>query len=188
MPPTAREPITGVTPAMRSPDAAASGIVVLGVDPGLRITGYGVVRVEGADVALVQCGVLRLKGDTPTRLAAIYAGLCDVLQAYAVDELAVEQPFVALNTRSAFAIGEARAAALLAGAHAGARVYEYTPAAVKQAVTGYGRGSKDQVGEMVRLQFGLRIAPTPADAADALAIALCHVAHRRTAALTQGRR
>jgi crossover junction endodeoxyribonuclease RuvC len=102
-----------------------------------------------------------------------------------VHELAIEQPFVALNTRSAFAIGEARAAAILAAAHVGVAVYQYTPAAVKQAVTGYGRGSKEQVGEMVRLQFGLREAPAPADASDAVAIALCHVAHRRTAQLAR---
>jgi crossover junction endodeoxyribonuclease RuvC len=159
----------------------------MGVDPGLRVTGFGLLRVRGADVDLLGHGVIRPKGDTPARLAAVYAGVREALEANGVHELAIEQPFVALNTRSAFAIGEARAAAILAAAHAGVAVNEYTPAAVKQAVTGYGRGSKDQVGEMVRLQFGLREAPTPADASDAVAIALCHVAHRRTAQLARGR-
>ena len=161
-------------------------MIVLGVDPGLRITGFGVVRIDGATLSLIAHGVLRPKGGTPERLAAIYGGLCDVIAAHTVAEMAIEQPFVALHTRSAFAIGEARAAAILAGAHARVAVHEYTPAAVKQAVTGYGRGSKDQVGEMVRLQFGLATAPAPADAADAIAIALCHTAHRRTAALARG--
>jgi crossover junction endodeoxyribonuclease RuvC len=160
----------------------------MGVDPGLRITGFGLVRVVGSDVTLIDAGVLRQKGETPDRLAQIYAGLTQLLAAHAVQEMAVELPFVALNTRSAFAIGEARAAAILAAAHHRVKVSEYTPAAVKQAVTGYGRGSKDQVGEMVRLQFGLKVAPAPADASDALAIALCHVAHRRMAGLTGGRR
>jgi crossover junction endodeoxyribonuclease RuvC len=168
--------------------ADAAGTIIMGVDPGLRVTGYGLVCLRGADVSLLGHGVLRPKGETPDRLAAIYAGIREALEAHAVQELAIEQPFVALNTRSAFAIGEARAAAILAAAHAGVTVAQYTPAAVKQAVTGYGRGSKDQVGEMVRLQFGLRAAPTPADASDAVAIALCHVAHRRTALLARSRR
>ena len=160
---------------------------MLGVDPGLRITGFGVVRLDGADVTLVAHGALRPKGDTAARLAQVYAGLREVIDAHRPGEMAIEQPFVALNTRSAFAIGEARAAAILAAAHAAVPVHEYTPAAVKQAVTGYGRGSKEQVGEMVRLQFGLRAAPAPPDASDALAGALCHVAHRRTAALARRR-
>jgi crossover junction endodeoxyribonuclease RuvC len=166
----------------------AAGIVILGVDPGLRITGYGLIRLNGAEMTLLGAGVIRPKGETPDRLAAIYAGLRELLEVNHVAEMAVEQPFVAVNTRSAFAIGEARAAAILAAAHGHATVNQYTPAAVKQAVTGYGRGSKDQVGEMVRLQFGLRTAPAPADASDAVAIALCHIAHRRTAALARGRR
>lgn len=166
----------------------APATVVLGVDPGLRITGYGLLRIDGANVSLIDAGVLRPKGETPARLAQIYAGLAELLARHAVTEMAVEQQFVALNTRSAFSIGEARAAAILAAAHGGVAVSEYTPAAVKQAVTGYGRGSKEQVGEMVRLQFGLAAVPTPADASDALAIALCHVAHRRMAALAGGRR
>lgn len=166
----------------------AAGIIILGVDPGLRITGYGVLRLERADVHLVTCGVIRPKGETPERLADIYNGLWRIAGEHAPAEMSIEQPFVALNTRSAFAIGEARAAAILAAAHTGMAVHQYAPTAVKQAVTGYGGGSKDQVAEMVRLQFGLVAAPKPADAADAVAIALCHVAHRRTRALIGHRR
>ena len=174
-------------PAAQPVAPAASGTLVLGVDPGLRVTGFGLVRTDGRVLELVAHGALRPKGDTPARLAAIYAGLSEVIAAHRPQELAIEQPFVALNTRSAFAIGEARAAAILAAAHARIPVHEYTPNAVKQAVTGYGHGSKEQVGEMVRLQFGLRTAPAPADASDAVAIALCHVAHRRMAALARER-
>jgi crossover junction endodeoxyribonuclease RuvC len=163
--------------------APTDGVIVLGVDPGLRVTGYGVVGAERGTFTLIAHGVIRPRGATPERLAAIYAGLHAVVAAYRPSEMAIEQPFVALNTRSAFAIGEARSAAILAAAHAGLVVCEYSPAAVKQAVTGYGRGSKDQVGEMVRLQFRLAAPPSPADAADAIAVALCHLAHRRTAAL-----
>jgi crossover junction endodeoxyribonuclease RuvC len=167
-----------------------SATAILGVDPGLRTTGFAVLRVDGGDARLVTLGVLRPKGTTPERLAALYDGLRLIIEEHGPAEVAVEQPFVALNTRSAFAIGEARAAAILAAAHAGLPVHEYSPATVKQSVTGYGRGSKEQVGEMVRLQFGLAAVPSPADASDAAAIALCHVAHRRMAGLAapRGRR
>lgn len=171
-----------------SETASGAGTVIVGVDPGLRITGFGVLRLTGADVSLVRLGVVRPKGSTAERLAAIYAGIREVIRECDADEVAIEQPFVALNTKSAFAIGEARAAAILAAAHERLDVYEYTPTAVKQAVAGYGRGSKEQVGEMVRLQFGLQAVPSPPDASDAAAVALCHVAHRRTAQLIRSRR
>lgn len=157
------------------------------MDPGLRITGYGLVWSDGVVQRLLGHGVVRPKGSAAERLADIYAGLRAAIERYGAGEMAIEQPFVALNTRSAFAIGEARAAAMLAGAHAKISVHEYAPTAVKQAVTGYGRGSKEQVGEMVRLQFGLAVAPAPADASDAVAIALCHLSHRRLAALMERR-
>ena len=171
--------------ADRRPRTTPDACIVLGVDPGLRITGFGVLRLVGVDASLIDIGVIRTKGSTPERLAQIYAGLRAAMQRNQVEEVAVEQPFVALNTKSAFAIGEARAAALLAAAHEGLSVAEYTPTAVKQSVAGYGRGSKEQIGEMVRLQFGLAAVPTPADASDAAAIALCHAAHRRTASLAR---
>lgn len=101
-----------------------------------------------------------------------------LLEDWRVDEFAVERQFVALNASSAFAVGEARAASIVAAALAGIPVFEYTPAEVKQAVTSYGRSGKAQVQEMVRLQFGFERTPEPADAADALAIAICHAALR----------
>jgi crossover junction endodeoxyribonuclease RuvC len=94
--------------------ATGGGTVIVGVDPGLRITGFGVLRLIGADVSLVRLGVIRPKGSTAARLAGIYSGLRDVIRESGAQEVAIEQPFVALNTKSAFAIGEARAAAILA--------------------------------------------------------------------------
>ncbi|MGI8551961.1 MAG: crossover junction endodeoxyribonuclease RuvC, partial [Dehalococcoidia bacterium] len=108
----------------------------------------------------------------------IYERIGKLIVQWHVDELAVEKQFMALNAASAFAVGEARAVAIIAAALAGIPVFEYTPAEVKQAVTNYGRSSKQQIQEMVRLQFGLAQAPQPADAADALAIAICHSAMR----------
>jgi crossover junction endodeoxyribonuclease RuvC len=170
------------------PGSKSNETVIVGIDPGLRITGYGVLRLVGADVSLIRIGVIRPKGGTAERLAAIYGGIRDVIRESGAREVAIEQPFVAMNTKSAFAIGEARAAAILAAAHEQTEVYEYMPTAVKQAVAGYGRGSKEQIGEMVRLQFGLPSVPSPPDASDAAAVALCHVAHRRTAQLVRSRR
>jgi crossover junction endodeoxyribonuclease RuvC len=162
--------------------------VVLGIDPGSVITGYGVVRAEGPDLALVACGAVRPKGNgVAARLVALYERLRELVAEWSPVEVAIEEPFTRVNARSAFVLGKAQAVAILAAAHAGLPVFEYAPATVKQAVTGYGRGDKAQVGEMVRLQFGLAAAPQPADATDALAVALCHLAHRRTTALIDRR-
>lgn len=154
---------------------------MLGVDPGLRITGYGVLRCSPANTVALDFGHIKTDARAPVedRLRAIHWGLREALLRWGASELALELPFVAVNVRSAFAIGEARAAAMLAAAEESARVFQYTPAQVKESVAGYGRGDKRQIGEVVRLQLGLGAVPTPADAADALAIALCHYAHRR---------
>ena len=157
--------------------------LVLGIDPGSNITGYGLVRSSGSAVELVECGVLRPRGQIADRLVALYDGLRELIERVHPDEVAIEEPFTRVNAHSAFVLGKAQAVAVLAAAHAARPVHEYTPAEVKQAVTGYGRGDKAQVGEMIRLQFGLAAPPKPADAADALAVALCHLAHRRLAAL-----
>lgn len=163
-------------------------LTVLGVDPGSLVTGYGVVRVVGADVRLITCGAIRLPdGPVAGRLLELYERLRDLIKDWAPDEVAVEEPFTRVNARSAFVLGKAQATALLAAAHAGLPIHEYTPAAVKQSVAGWGRSGKEQVAEMVRLQFGLAVAPQPADAADALAVALCHIAQRRMRAMTAAR-
>jgi crossover junction endodeoxyribonuclease RuvC len=134
------------------------------------------VRAEGGEMRSLASGAIALRGERrhEERLHHIYRELCAVIARWAPTEVAVEDPFVATNARSAFAIGEARAIALLAAAEAGLEVRQYAPAEIKAAVTGYGRSDKAQVQELVRVQLALETAPEPADAADALAVAICH--------------
>jgi crossover junction endodeoxyribonuclease RuvC len=157
---------------------------VLGVDPGLRITGWGIVGAAGDGLRSLGSGTIALRGDRPTaeRLHHIFHELLGVIERWRPAEVAVEDPFVARNARSALAIGEARAVALLAATEAGLPVQDYAPTEVKLAVAGYGRSDKRQVQEMVRLQLGLATVPEPVDAADALAVALCHHLRRRAEA------
>jgi len=147
----------------------------LGVDPGSRTTGYGVVESEGGRLRCLACGVIRAgEGALPERLGRIYRGIVEVIQRYEPEEVAVESVFAARNVRSALVLGQARGAALAACELSGAQVHEYAPAQVKVAVVGQGRASKGQVQHMVRLLLGL--ATTPAvDASDALAVAIGHL-------------
>ncbi len=156
---------------------------ILGVDPGLTVTGYGILEIRADTVRHVGHGVVRTKANEALskRLLAIRDAIRDVARQNEVLAAAIETSFVADNPRSALALGQARAAAILGCADAGLAVHEYTPTLVKQTVAGYGHGEKAQVAEMVRLQLGLRQAPTPADASDALAIAITHWAHQRLA-------
>jgi len=158
---------------------------ILGIDPGLTATGYGVVVVEADCCVHVHHGVLRTRPaqSKAERLAAIRDGVLAVAREFGADAGAVESSFVGTNARSAMVLGEARAAAIIGMTDAGLAVAEYAPALVKQTVAGYGRGDKAQVAEMVRLQLRLKLVPTPADAADALAIAITHWAHARLRAL-----
>jgi len=150
---------------------------ILGIDPGTRVMGYGVVESERDEIAFVDCGALVTNERSPIgeRLHYLYRQILEIIARHQPDAVAVEQPFVARNVRTALAIGRAQAIALLAAAGSGLPAYEYTPAKVKQSVANYGASSKEQVQEMVRLQLGLAEAPHPDDAADALAVALCHL-------------
>ena len=152
-------------------------MIVLGIDPGTLNMGYGVVASADAEPDMVACGVLTAKPRTPIseRLRLLYRGLEDIIERYGPDEVAVEEPFMAENARSALSIGRAQAVAILAAANHGLPVFQYTPLLVKQMVTDYGRASKEQIQEMVRLQLCLSDTPHPSDAADALAVALCHI-------------
>ena len=149
---------------------------ILGVDPGTVTMGYGVIEVDSDNVALVDCGALNCPARSPVgeRLSFLYSELVKIVFRYQPDAAAIEQPFVAKNVKSALAIGKAQAVAILAAANHGVPTYEYTPAQVKQRVANYGTSSKEQIQEMVRLQLGLAEVPQPSDAADALAIAICH--------------
>ena len=148
----------------------------MGIDPGTVIMGYGIIESSGDEVALVDCGALGCSERSPIgeRLSFLYRELGKLISRYQPDVVAIEQPFVAKNVKSALAIGKAQAVAILAAANEGIPTFEYTPAQVKQRVTDYGASSKEQVQEMVRLQLGLSEVPQPPDAADALAVAICH--------------
>ncbi len=153
------------------------GVRIFGIDPGSERTGYGCVETDGRRHQLVACGAITaLAGDPfPQRLARIYRELTALLSRYTPDAVAVEGVFHAANARSALKLGQARGVAILAAVESGCEVVEYTPAEIKRAIVGYGRAEKHQVQQMVKLLLGLARAPAPHDAADALAIAICHV-------------
>ena len=150
---------------------------IFGIDPGSERTGYGCVETDGRRPQLIACGAIAAPaGDSfPNRLARIHAELSSLLATCRPDCVAIENLFHAMNVRSALKLGHARGVAMLAAVEAGCEVVEYTPAEIKRAVVGYGRAEKQQVGQMVKLLLGLSAAPSPHDAADALAVAICHL-------------
>jgi crossover junction endodeoxyribonuclease RuvC len=150
---------------------------IFGIDPGSERTGYGCIESDGSRHRLVICGVLAAPSQSsfPDRLSAIHAGLTRLLAEHRPDCIAIENVFHAKNVRSALKLGHARGVALLAASQAGVTVIEYAPAEIKRAVVGFGRAEKHQVGQMMKLLLGLDSVPAPHDAADALAVAVCHV-------------
>ncbi|GAG97469.1 unnamed protein product, partial [marine sediment metagenome] len=142
--------------------------------------GYGVVDGE-EEMHMVDCGVIKLPSRLPMeeRLRSIYSELSKIITKHKPSEVAIEEPFIGHNVRSAFAIGRAQAIAILAAVNQGLPVYYYSPARVKQQITSYGQSDKQQVQEMVRVQLGLSELPQPSDAADALAVAICHIQQSR---------
>lgn len=152
-------------------------MIVIGIDPGAATTGYGVVaRAGDGAVSLIECGVVRTDAQTPlaSRLRQIYDGLGEVLSRHDIDAMAVEGVFYAKNARTSIILGHARGAALLAATLREVPVFEYAPAEVKSAVVGTGRATKEQIQFMVQRALRLRTPPAPADAADGVAVALCH--------------
>ena len=150
---------------------------VFGIDPGSNRTGYGCIDSDGRRHRLVLCGAIHAAATAsfPDKLAAIHRTLTAVLADCRPECVAVENLFHATNVRSALKLGHARGVAMLAAVEAGVEIIEYTPAEIKRAVVGYGRAEKAQVGQMVKLLLSLDCVPTPHDAADALAVAICHV-------------
>lgn len=151
--------------------------VVLGVDPGTATTGYGVVAREGdGAVSLLECGIIRTDAAQPlaARLRVIFEGITEVLDRSSPTVMAVEGVFYARNVRTTVVLGHARGAILLAAALRELPVVEYSPAEVKSAVVGTGRATKEQIQFMVQRLLRLRSVPRPSDAADAVAVALCH--------------
>jgi len=159
---------------------------VLGIDPGTAITGYGVVGEVQGELQPLAFGVIKTPADQPLprRLQLIYRAVSDLAKEWKPTAAAVEELFFSRNVRTAMSVGHARGVTLLALADAGLDAAEYTPLAIKQAVTGYGNADKAQMQEMVRLLLRLDKVPRPDDAADALAVAICHLHSARLAALS----
>ena len=157
---------------------------ILGLDPGLRRTGWGIVESLGNGLTYVACGSVATDGkaELAVRLAALHAGLAAVLARYRPDEAAVEETFVNADSRGALRLGQARGIVLLAPAQAGLVVAEYAPNLVKKSVVGAGRAEKEQVRMMVGVLLP-KADPQSEDAADALAVAICHAHHRNAPAL-----
>jgi crossover junction endodeoxyribonuclease RuvC len=163
-------------------------MLAIGIDPGTAITGYGLVRqTQSGDLACVDWGVILTPAKMPhgERLAHIYASVVELLEAHQPASAAVESLFFQRNVRTAMSVGQARGVVLLALQQAGLPVVDYTPNQVKQAVSGYGAADKQQMQSMVRTLLNLTEIPKPDDAADALAIAICHLNTNRSLAAVE---
>src|SRR5215471_11213627 len=151
--------------------------VTLGIDPGTAIVGFAIVEAKGSELGMIACDVITTPAGMPMpkRLQHIYQSLSEIISKYRPSEAAMEELFFAKNARTALTVGQARGVAMLALANGNLAVAEYTPKQVKLAVTGYGGANKEQVGEMVRILLHLKSIPHPDDAADAAAVAICHL-------------
>ena len=151
-------------------------IRILGIDPGTAILGWGLIEKSGNDIVPLKYGCIRSAAHTslPERLFRIYTSLCDIIEREKPDCMAIEELFFFKNQKTVMSVAQARGAAIVCAMKNGLSVFEYTPLQVKQAITGYGRAEKTQMQEMVRLTCKLKECPKPDDAADALAIAICH--------------
>jgi crossover junction endodeoxyribonuclease RuvC len=160
-------------------------VLILGIDPGTAITGYGLVVEDKQGLALVAYGVITTPSGQPLpeRLQTIYRGLAAVVGEHRPVAAAVEELFFSRNARTALSVGHARGVTLLALADANLPIFEYKPLEIKQAVAGYGGAKKQQVQEMVRMLLDLDHVPQPDDAADAVAVAICHIHSARMAGL-----
>ncbi len=164
------------------------GVRVLGIDPGSRHTGYGVVEARGSELRLVDCGTISPGDDLPLarRLALIHGGLCGVMSRNLPGAVSVENVYHAVNARSALVLGQARGAALVAAASSSVDVFEYAASEIKRAVSGSGRAGKEQVSRMVGMLLGQMEVPGDEHACDALAAAICHLNRARTPGPSRG--
>jgi crossover junction endodeoxyribonuclease RuvC len=151
-------------------------MLIIGIDPGYAIMGYGVISYEGNKFDVIEYGTVTTSADmeSPNRLKKIYNELYDLFEKYKPDAVAIEELFFNKNVTTALMVAHARGAAVVAAAKAGLEIFEYTPLQVKQGVVGYGRAEKKQVQIMVKTILNLREIPRPDDAADALAVGICH--------------
>ncbi|TKJ44480.1 crossover junction endodeoxyribonuclease RuvC, partial [Candidatus Aerophobetes bacterium Ae_b3a] len=155
-------------------------MVILGIDPGTANTGYGILAID-RNIRVAECGCIRTPADKEMseRLKIIYQRVSDLIEQYHPDEVAVEQIYFSKNSKTALSIGQARGVIMLSASLAGKKVFDYTPLEIKQAVVGYGRAEKQQVQYMLKDLLHLVKIPSPDDAADALAVALCHYYSRK---------
>jgi len=161
-------------------------MIILGIDPGIATVGFGIIKAQGSGQSLVRCGVIRTEAGQrlSLRLKQIHSDVTELIEAFRPDAIAVEEIFFNTNQTTGISVAQGRGVILLAGEQKGVPLFEYTPLQVKQTVTGYGRAEKRQVMEMVRRLLGLNVIPQPDDAADALAVAICH-ARASTSLLSQ---
>ncbi len=152
---------------------------VLGIDPGSETLGWGVVEGNGLKYDLVEFGTVKSSARDPfsKRLSKVFSGVSEIVDRFQPDVLSIEEAFYAVNVNVAMKLGQVRGVVLLLAEQRGIRIAEYAPRLIKQTVVGYGNAEKHQVGEMVRILLRLKAIPTPHDAADALAIAICHFHH-----------
>ncbi|MCX7625173.1 MAG: crossover junction endodeoxyribonuclease RuvC [Candidatus Sumerlaeaceae bacterium] len=167
----AEHPVPGYRTSMR----------IMGIDPGLAHTGYGIIEVKGSDARLLASGDVETSAGEALaqRLQYIYGELSRIIREWSPETIAVESLFFCTNVRTAISVAQARGVALLATAASGVAVHEYSPLEIKLAVAGYGKAPKEQVKKMVRAILGLRELPPTSHAADALAVALCHAYSQR---------
>jgi len=151
-------------------------MIILGIDPGIAIVGYGIVEYKGSRFTTLDYGAITTKAGLPTekRLKIIFDKMTELIRTYNPDELAIEELFFNTNQKTAIGVAQARGVLLLCAEQNGKRIFEYTPLQVKQSVVGYGRAEKNQVITMVKMILGLESAPNLDDTADALALAICH--------------
>ena len=151
-------------------------MIILGIDPGIAIVGYGVINVEKGNYTVIDYGVITTPKEesTPVRLAIIEESLIKLIEKFKPDNIALEELFFATNAKTAITVAEARGVLLLTAVKYCGKLYEYTPLQIKQAITGYGKADKNQVQQMVKMMLKLKSVPKPDDAADALAVAITH--------------
>jgi len=151
-------------------------MIIFGIDPGYAISGFGVIDYTGNKFKILDYGVVTTKSDMPMpiRLKILYDSYTELLTQYKPDAVAIEELFFNKNSKTVIAVGQARGVHILAAIKQDISLYEYTPLQIKQAIVGYGRAQKKQVQEMTKILLNLREIPKPDDAADALAIAICH--------------
>lgn len=151
-------------------------LLIMGIDPGIAILGYGLVEYKGNSFKTIDYGAVTTAAGTPMseRLSIIYCQLTELLVKYKPDAFAAEELFFNKNIKTALIVGHARGVAVVAAANLGIPIFEYTPLQVKQAITGYGRADKKQMQQMVKILLNLKEVPKPDDVADALAVAICH--------------